>query len=292
MADKPNNEKTIWDMHGKIVVVTGANQGIGRIMARELARSKARVIMACRSMDHARKVSTELKAELGFGDLEVRELDLAHPESILQFAKSLVIDHPRINGLINNAGVSMRNLERTQTGMEITFAINVLGPQLLTTLLVDQLREAGPARIVFVASDHAGGLDFSDLNFEKRRFTGDKAYKQTKQANRMLTREWARRLEPDQVWVNSMTPGLMPNTGLFRQAKPAEKFFMRQLGRLIGVPIEDGADTAIWLACEPKLENETGGFYLKRKNLKCKFFDPEAEKILWERCDDLLRRHS
>lgn len=275
-------------MDGKIVVVTGANRGIGRVMARELARSKAKVVMACRSIEHARQVREEIETILGFGDLEVRELDLASPDSVRRFAKSFQTDYPRLDVLINNAGVSMKNLLRAETGLEITFAINVLGPHLLTGLLTDSLKAASGARVVNVASDFAGNLDIDDLQFERRRYNGTKAYKQSKQANRMLSREWARRLQNDRIWVNSMTPGLMPDTDLFRQEDAFGRFFMRMLGKFIGVSITEGADTAVWLACEPSLEEETGGFYTKRRKLECKFADINAEQALWDRCDQLL----
>jgi NAD(P)-dependent dehydrogenase (short-subunit alcohol dehydrogenase family) len=282
--------KIIWPVDGKTVVVTGANRGLGRVIARELIRSNARVIMACRSPEHARQVAEETRQELGFGEIDVRELDLAHPESIHRFALSVTSDYPRLDVLVNNAGVYLKNLERTNTGLEMTFAINVLGPQLLTGLLIDSLKAAAPARIVFMASEYAGGLDSNDLQFERRRFDGSRAYKQSKQANRMLCREWARKLKPERIWVNSMSPNLTPETDLFRQESPASKFFMRQMGKLFGNSVEDGADTAIWLAADPDLEGQTGGFYRRRKKVKCKFENPEAEKILWNRCEMLLKK--
>jgi len=276
-------------MEGKIVVVTGANRGLGRVTARELARCKARVIMACRSLEHARNVAREVRQELGFGEIEVRKLDLAYPESIHRFAASLTADYPRLDVLVNNAGVFLKCLERTSAGLEMTFAINVLGPQLLTGLLADSLKAAAPSRIVFMASEYAGGLDPDDLQFEQRRFDGSRAYKQSKQANRMLCREWARRLKPDRIWVNSMSPNLTPETDLFRQESPGMKFFMRQLGKLFGNPVGEGADTVIWLAADPGLEEETGGFYRRRKKVSCKFENPEAEKALWDHCESLLK---
>jgi NAD(P)-dependent dehydrogenase (short-subunit alcohol dehydrogenase family) len=276
-------------MKGKTVVITGANRGIGRIMTRELARMQARVIMACRSIDHAAQVREQIIADLGSVDLEARELDLASFDSVRRFVSQLQKDITRIDALINNAGVSLKKPEHTASGVEMTFAINVLGPQLLTGMLTDQLRAAASARVVFVASDFAGGMKTGDLQFKGRRFNGTKAYKQSKQANRMLAREWARRLEKDRIWVNSMGPGLMPDTDLFRHASVGEKRFMRFLGKLIGVTVEEGADTAIWLACDPELDGETGGYYQKRKKKKCKFFNPEKEKDLWVLCQNLLK---
>lgn len=282
-------KNTIWPTEGKIVVVTGANRGLGRVITRELARSKARIIMACRSLEHARNVVREIRQELGFGEIEVRKLNLAYPESIHHFAESLKSDYPRLDVLVNNAGVYLKCLERTSTGLEMTFAINVLGPQLLTGLLTESLKAAAPSRIVFMASEYAGGLDPGDLQFEHRHFDGSRAYKQSKQATRMLSREWSRQLKPERIWVNSVTPNLTPETDLFRQESPASKFFMRQLAKLFGNSVEEGADTPIWLAADPGLEGQTGGFYRRRKRVKCKFENPEAEKALWEQCEALLK---
>lgn len=289
MVQNMGVEKQKWNMEGKTVVVTGANRGLGREITRELARYGARVVMACRSKDHALKVKEEISSELGVGYLEVRELDLAHTGSIRQFAKSLKADHPRIDVLINNAGVSLKNAERTRACMEMTFAINVLGPQLLTGLLIEPLKSASPSRVVFVASDFAGNMDLDDLQFDRRRFNGTKAYQQSKQANRMLAREWSRRLLEDRIWVNAMAPGLMVDTDLFRESGPGEKRFMRLLGKLIGKTIPQGADTALWLACAPALEGKTGGFYQKRKKMRCKFENPEAEQILWQKCEEIIK---
>jgi NAD(P)-dependent dehydrogenase (short-subunit alcohol dehydrogenase family) len=281
-----------WNMRGKTVVVTGANRGLGRVIARELMRSQARVVMACRSVEHAREVAEEIRLELGFGEFEVRELDLAKPESIRCLARSVTSDYPKLDVLVNNAGVYLKHLQRTPSGLEMTFAINVYGPQLLTGLLVDSLKAAAPSRIIFMASEYAGGLDLYDLQFENRRFNGSSAYRQSKQANRMLTREWARRLKPDRIWVNSMSPNLTPETDLFRQESPAMKRFMRLLGKLFGNPVEEGADTAIWLAADPGLEGRTGGFFRRRRAVKCKFDNPRMEKSLWEHCQALTTKIS
>jgi len=289
MTKKRETSKNAWNMTGKTVVVTGANRGLGREITKNLVRAGARVVMACRSVDHARRVREEIFSREEPGEAEVWELDLSRPESIREFAESLKKDHPRIDVLIHNAGVSLHQLQRTRSGLELTFATNVLGPQLLNGLMVNSLKRAAPSRVIFVASDFAGNLDRRDLQFEQRRFSGTKAYRQSKQANRMLTREWARRLEKGRIGVNSMTPGLMADTDLFRDSPPGEKRFMRLLGKLIGVTIAQGADTVLWLACDPKLEGETGGFYRRRKKIRCKFADPEAEKKLWQGCEELLQ---
>jgi retinol dehydrogenase 12 len=112
--------------------------------------------------------------------------------------------------LINNAGLWTKTKKLTDINVEQTFAVNVIGHQLLTQLLLDELKKAAPSRIINTASHFAGGLDIDDINFDKRNYNETLAYKQTKQANRMLTREWARRLEKDNIFVYSLTPGFIP----------------------------------------------------------------------------------
>ncbi|MGB5289502.1 MAG: SDR family NAD(P)-dependent oxidoreductase, partial [Ignavibacteriaceae bacterium] len=172
--------------------------------------------------------------------------------------------------------------------VEQTFAVNVLGHQLLTQLLLDELKNASPSRIINVASHFAGGLNIDDINFDKRNYNETLAYKQTKQANRMLAREWARRLETDNISVYSMTPGFIPDTELFREQNVVGKFLIKVFALIEGRTIEEGADTIVWLASTDKINASSGGFYNQRKEEKCKFNNPEDEKRLWDKCEELL----
>ncbi len=271
-------------MQGKTAIVTGANRGLGREMTRQLTTMGAKVIMACRSVRHAEQVRAELENENGQVQLDVMELDLADRASIAGFADNFLKEYKTLDVLINNAGVQTPDRQVTPDGVELTFAINVLGPQLLTQALLPALTAAPASRIVNVASDYAGGLDLQDLNFERRKYDAIAAYKQSKQANRMLTREWARRLQNDGVIVNSMTPDLVASTDLFRHQPAALKLLLRFIGLFVGVSIPQGADTAVWLASDPEVAGATGGYYRNRRRMDCRFADPEAEKRLWEQC--------
>jgi NAD(P)-dependent dehydrogenase (short-subunit alcohol dehydrogenase family) len=278
------NEKL---MQGKTVIITGANRGLGREMTRQLAAQGARVIMACRSLDHARQVMSELQAENDTANLQVMPLDLAEPQSIKNFTESFLKDHESLDVLLNNAGVQIPERKVTTGGVELTFAINVLGPQILTQQLLPTLQATPAGRIVNVASDYAGGLDLEDLNFERRKYDAIASYKQSKQANRMLTREWARRLEDDKITVNSMTPDLVPTTDLFRHQPGGIKLMLKFIGLFVGASIEQGADTAVWLASDLQVAGETGGYYRKRRKQSCRFEDPLAEKMLWDKCAEI-----
>lgn len=154
--------------------------------------------------------------------------------------------------------------------------------------MIDELENAAPSRIINVASHFAGGLDIDDINFDKRNYNETLAYKQTKQANRMLTREWARRLEKDNISVYSLTPGFIPSTELFREQNLVGKFLLKLFALFEGRTIREGADTIIWLASAEKIAGSNGGFFNKRKEEKCKFNNPDDEKRLWDKCEEFL----
>jgi NAD(P)-dependent dehydrogenase (short-subunit alcohol dehydrogenase family) len=275
-------------MKNKVVIITGANRGIGKVAAMEIAKLGATVYMACRNLDSANDAREEIVNETKNENVFVRELDLASVDSIVKFAESFKNEESKLDVLINNAGLWTKTKQLTGLKVEQTFAVNVLGHQLLTNLLLDALKNAAPSRIINVASHFAGGLDIKDINFEKRKYVETVAYKQTKQANRMLTREWARRLENDNISVYSMTPGFIPETDLFREQNFAGRLLLKLFGLIEGRTIQQGADTIVWLASEEKISGSTGGFFRERKEEKCKFSNPNEEKKLWDKCEGYL----
>ena len=220
--------------------------------------------------------------------LDVRELDLADLDSVRRFAGDFVHEKKPLDVLINNAGIQLPKKEVTKNGVEMTFAINVLGHHLLTRLLIDPLCEADSARIVNVASEFAGGLDLDDIHFERRTYNGIGAYKQSKQANRMLNRRWAKELKPEGITVNAMTPDFIPSTALYRNQNPFMKFVLRSTGIFSGKSVVHGADTAVWLATSSEIRNISGGFFKQRKLIECIFEDKAAEENLWQYCNKLL----
>jgi NAD(P)-dependent dehydrogenase (short-subunit alcohol dehydrogenase family) len=278
-------------MKGRTVIVTGANRGLGLCITRGIARMGARIVMACRSVELGRKAREALAAETGNADLEVMALDLSSRRSVADFASAFTSSHDRLDVLVNNAGIQIPNKQVSGDGIELVLATNVLGSHLLTQLLLDPLKASRPSRIVNVASTFAGKLDLEDLPFERRPYDNLDAYKQSKQANRMLTWELARRLEGSGVTANAMAPGLMM-TDLYRDNSRPMRLFMRFLNLMIGVSVEQGADTAVWLATsrDPAVEGVSGKFFEKRRAIPCEFADDAAQRALWEKCDALLGR--
>ncbi len=190
--------------------------------------------------------------------------------------------------LINNAGLWTKTKKLNNAGVEMTFAINVLGHHYLTKLLIDLLEKSSPSRIINVASEYAGGLDLNDINYDKRSYGTTAAYKQSKQANRMLNREWAKHLIGKNISAYSMTPGWVPNTDLFREQSTFNKAVIKTVGVVGGRSVKKGADTIVWLASSDKIPESNGGFFRDRKELVCQFKNQEDEKNLWDICEKLL----
>lgn len=171
-------------MNGRTVVITGANSGIGRVAAENLAQRGAHVVLAVRSMDKGHAAAATMS-----GDIEVRRLDLADLASVGRFAEDFT---EPIDILINNAGLSLPPLERTVDGFELQFGTNHLGHFALTNLLLPQVGE----RVVTVGSlaHLIGSIDFTDLNWNRRRYRPYPAYGQSKLANLLFAHELHRRL--------------------------------------------------------------------------------------------------
>jgi retinol dehydrogenase-13 len=277
-------------MKNKVVIITGANKGIGKEAAKQIAKLGAKVYMACRSLDSANQVREEIVKDTGNQNVFVRHLDLASVDSIINFAEQFKKEESKLDVLINNAGLWTKTKKLTDINVEQTFAVNVLGHQLLIKLLLDELKNAAPSRIINTASHYAGGLDIDDINFDKRNYNETLAYKQTKQANRMLTREWARRLEKDNISVYSMTPGFVPSTELFREQNAVGKFLIKVFSLIEGRTIQEGADTLVWLASSEKIDGSNGGFFNQRVEEKCKFINPIEEKRMWDKCEEILSK--
>ena len=150
-------------------MVTGANSGIGKVTARELADRGATVVMVCRDRARGEAALTEIKARSGSGAVELMLCDLASQKSIREFAEEFKRTHDRLDVLVNNAGVYFRNRTVVEGNLETTFAVNHLAYFLLTNLLLDVIERSAPARIINVSSAaHTyGQIDFDDLQGEK-----------------------------------------------------------------------------------------------------------------------------
>ena len=210
-------------MYNKTVLITGANNGIGKETAVDLAKRKARVILACRNEQKGRKAEVEVRKRSGNNRVFFMQLDLASLESIRAFAKKFLEKDWILDILINNARATIGEdgrYERTQDGFEVKMGVNHLGHFLLTNLLLERMKESPSARIVVVSSvayEQCECFDFPNMNNndpERYKRQHNDAYRQSKLANILFTRELARRLEGSRVTVNAVHPGTVVTKAL------------------------------------------------------------------------------
>ncbi|XP_051537933.1 retinol dehydrogenase 12-like isoform X1 [Myxocyprinus asiaticus] len=245
-------------LDGKTAIVTGANTGIGKETARDLAKRGARVILACRDMVKAEQAASDISREVENATVMARQLDLADTKSICDFAELIYNTEKSLHLLINNAGVAICPYSTTADGFETQFGVNHLGHFFLTFLLMDLLKHSAPSKVINVSSlaHSMGNIHFVDLN-SKKSYHPVKAYVQSKLANVLFTRELATRVEETGVSVYAVDPGLV-KTDLIRHMKKSLQFFVKTFGFLIKTPAE-GAYTILYCALTPDLP--TGAYY-------------------------------
>ncbi|PYT06123.1 MAG: short-chain dehydrogenase [Acidobacteria bacterium] len=272
-------------MTGKVCVVTGANAGIGLETARGLAEMGATVVMVCRDRERGEAAQREIKQSTGNDAVELMVCDLASQASMRQFAADFKQRHDRLDVLVNNAGVLLRERSLNEDGIESTFAVNHLGYFLVTNLLLDVLKKSSPSRIVNVSSTahKYGKLDIGGW-VAGRDYSAFGAYSNSKLANVLFTYELARRLQGTGVTANCLHPGGV-GTNLFR-GLPG---FLQTLIKLVTIGPERGARTSIYLASSPEVEGITGKYFVRRRQQKSSETsrNEEAARRLWEVSEEL-----
>jgi len=252
-------------MAGKVVLVTGATCGIGKATAIGLATMGARVGITGRDLIRAEQAAADIRAASGNQAVDAFAADMSSQAEVRRLAGALLHAYPRLDVLVNNVGGFWAHRHPTANGLEHTFALNHLAPFLLTNLLLDRLKASAPARVVTVSSgaQAAGRIDFDDLQ-GARRYSGQRAYSQSKLANILFTNELARRLQGTGVTANSVHPGVVrtnfgseDQAGFFRIISPVVRPFLK-------TP-KQGARTPIYLSSSPEVEAITGQFFANRK---------------------------
>src|SRR5437867_4237238 len=248
-------------MGDRVFLVTGGNSGIGKATALGLARLGGTVVLACRSATRGEAARQDIVRDSGNSKVYLEIVDLASEDSTRSFAEEFKRKYPRLDVLINNAGVYTPHREVTPDGLERTFEVNYLSGFLLTHLLLDLLKKSAPSRIVNVSSSaHSGGtIHFDDLQGE-RRYGGFGAYGQSKLAQILFTKELARRLQGTGVTVNACHPGVIrTNLGM-----GGSSVVVRFVQMFFKDP-ERGAETPIYLAVSPDVEGVTGKYFANRR---------------------------
>jgi retinol dehydrogenase 12 len=247
----------------RVCVVTGASSGIGKAASLALARLGATVVLVCRDRARGQSALADVAVAASAGAAEPPTLELADLSSLDQvrdLARRLAA-RPRIDVLVNNAGLTVGHRQLTSDGFEQTFAVNHLAPFLLTNLLRPRLDASAPARVVTVASiaHYRASLDLEDLQAE-RRYVPMLAYANSKLANILFTRELARRLEGTGVTANCLHPGTLRTR--FGQSGSRALRLGLGIARPFLRSAESGANTVVYLASSPELAGRTGGYYV------------------------------
>lgn len=251
-------------MKNKIVLITGANSGIGKATAIGLATIGATVIIGCRNKERGLEAVAEIKEASGNSNVDLLLIDLASQKSVREAAAEFKKRYSRLDVLINNAGVFLPKRELTEDGIEKTFATNYLGHFLLTHLLLDRLKASAPSRIVCVASKHTGiKINFNDLMLEKK-FSTFAAVGPTKLGLVIFSKELSKRLEGTGVTINALHPGLVKTT-LLKDTGFFLKLFFKLLPQ---VTPEKGAETSIYLASSSNVEKVSGKFFSNKKEIE------------------------
>ena len=247
------NAKTI----SRVALVTSATGAIGFAIANRIALMPGfEVVLLCRNEAKAKRAMGAIQAATGNRSVSFSLVDLSRQASVNAFASAW--DRP-VHVLVNDAAIAPPLREETPEGIEMQFATNVLGYYWLTKALEDRLIQAAPARVVNVASYWAGDLDLGDLEFKRRRYDQHQAYRQSKQANRMLTVAFAERLQAYGITVNACHSGDVNST------------LSNALGFGGHETPEQGAKTPVWLATAPEMEGVTGKYFEQCKEVRCPF---------------------
>ncbi|XP_054152572.1 retinol dehydrogenase 12-like [Oppia nitens] len=285
-------------LDGQVVVVTGANTGIGKETANQLALRGAKLYIGCRDLAKAEIAVKEMRDQNPKSDVTALKLDLSSLKSVREFAADLANREKRLDILVNNAGVFACPEWKTEDGFEMQFGTNHLGSFLLTLSLTPLLKQSPSARIVNVSSaaHMIGHIDFDNINQRNGIYTPMKAYAHSKLANVLFTRELAKRLGPNStVRVYALNPGTVKTDAQRHVTSAAFEWFMK---RAFLTP-EMGAQTSLYCSLDPTLDNETGFYYdnCKRVNrLISEATDDKVSERLWElscqlvNLEDHLRR--
>jgi len=282
------------DMQGKTVVVTGGNSGIGFETAAALAGMGARLIVTARNADKGRAAVAAIAERAGgAGQVQLVVFDLADLSSVRRGAGEILEEAPRLDVLVNNAGLVLSERAETVDGFEATFGTNHLGPFLLTNLLLERIRASAPARLVNVASTAHNaarkGMPFDDLQSEKK-YATMRVYGQSKLANILFTVELARRLEGSGVTANSLHPGTVrTGYGADGDSRGLLAFGIKIASPFFLSPAK-GARTSIYLASDPAVAGVSGQYFVKCKAKQPKRWarDPEAARRLWQVSEELV----
>lgn len=272
-----------------VVVITGANSGMGKATSIELARTGATVIMVCRDKKRGEAALKEVQNESGNHSVKLMICDLGSLKSIRAFCTEFKENYQRLDVLINNAGVILPGRHETTDGYELQFGVNHLGHFLLTNLLLDRIIASAPARIINVSSGahKVGKIHFEDVNLKKN-YQLWRAYGQSKLANILFTYKLAEKLKGTGVTVNCLHPGAVAtNMGINR--KTGFGTLITRILKPFFQTAEQGAATSIYLATSKEVEGITGKYFYRKKPISSskRSYDKDLADRLWTLSEEM-----
>jgi NAD(P)-dependent dehydrogenase (short-subunit alcohol dehydrogenase family) len=280
-------------IEGKTCLITGGTSGIGKEIAFGLAKMKANVILVGRDKAKCEAALEEIWRNVSISTNKNRVsyllADLSSQASIHQLANKFLENYESLDILVNNAGVFLSRRLTTVDNIEYTFAVNHLAPFLLTNLLFEKIKASNPSRIITTSSvAHRGAyINFDDLQFERGRYNGVEAYRQSKLANILFTKELARRSRGSGVTSNCFHPG-----GVRTNLIQSNPWYYRVIWAIINpflVSPKKGADTAIYLASSSKVAEISGKYFVNRKPVRPSELadDHDTAARLWKISEEL-----
>lgn len=249
-----------------VVIITGANSGMGKAAAIELAKTGAHIVMVCRNQARGEAALREVHEKTGNQQVVVMLADLGSQESIRSFCTTFKKKYQRLDILINNAGVILPGRHETIDGFELQFGVNHLGHFLLTNLLLDLMSTS--ARIIVVSSGahKIGKIHFKDINLTKN-YRLWRAYAQSKLANILFTYELSRRLEGTGITANCLHPGAVGTSMGINRESGFGTFITKLLKPFFQTP-EQGAETAVFLATSAEVSQLSGKYFYRKKEIR------------------------
>jgi dehydrogenase/reductase SDR family protein 12 len=247
---------------GRCCWITGGSSGLGLTTAVELARLGGRIRLVVRDAERGAEAQARIERDTGATDVRVEVCDISSIASVRALASRVLERDDPVHVLIHNAGVLPHARRETADGIELSFATNVLGPYLLTELLLGRLRASAPARVLFVTSGgmYTERLAVDDLQSREGPFRGPAVYARSKRAEMAICQEWAGMLRGSGIVVHAMHPGWSDSPGI-RDALPG---FSRAIGPILRTP-EEGVDTLVWLASSSRAAATSGQLWLDRR---------------------------
>ena len=277
-------------MEDNVVMITGANSGIGRAASLALAKMGATLVMVARNKERGEAARSEIIRKSQNNSVDLLLADLSSLESVRQLAADFKKKYSRLDVLINNAGLFNQRRRVIADGYENTFATNYLASFLLTNLQLDLLKASAPSRIINVSSvgHYNGHINFDDLNLEEE-YGGWKAYGQSKLALVLFTHELAKKLQGTGVTVNAVHPGTVATKIWSRPFGPVG--FIMALPKLFMTSPEKGAETIVYLASSSDAKGLNGEYLekLKVKKSSDESYDEEIAQRLWDVSAKLTR---